>query len=359
MIITIITPFDSSNYGAFLQAYCLKLQLENDGHAVQHIYTRNAQYVRNLYYSDAPTRKKEWLHFWNFYKKKKFGIRKLELFRRDQCAFQVVQDTSNTDLFILGSDEIWNINQEVFRQDVFWGIGYQPAISYAASIGNASASVLLNEQKYVDAVRDLKDVLVRDAHTKEFVDSVLEKRNASLVCDPTMLIPVREYSEKFQDDYLIHNDCLLVYAYHVNKQQRTAINKYAKKHHMKTVSCCFWHEWCDHQCDCSPLQFSSLIRQCKAVFTTTFHGSIFSILNHANFVSVPTSIKTSQLLSQFGLEFRLLPENIFSEETLTVALDETKIDYDTVERTVKLVREQSVNELRRAIKLVSGGSYEV
>ena len=36
MNVLVITPFDSSNYGAFLQAYCLKRKLESMGHTVAH-----------------------------------------------------------------------------------------------------------------------------------------------------------------------------------------------------------------------------------------------------------------------------------------------------------------------------------
>lgn len=353
MKITVITPFDSSNFGAFLQAYCLKEQLESMGHTVRHILTREPEYVTSLYYKERPTRKKDILLRWRFEKKKKYGIRKLRLFQKDQEFFDVIQDTEGTDVFILGSDEIWNVKQPVFRQEIFWGIGLSPVISYAASIGSADVETLSHDTKYIHAIEHLKAILVRDVKTKQFVESVGKK--AEIVCDPTMLIPVDNYGETLQDEYISTHKCFLIYAYYVSNSEKKAIQTYAKRHGLKVVSCCFWHDWCDYQCECGPLKFSSLISQCEAVFTTTFHGSIFSILNHANFISVPISPKTNQLLEQFGLKERLIPENEFSENKLSEVLDRKYNNYDHLEEQIASMREASVKKLENSLRIARGG----
>ena len=353
MKITVITPFDSSNFGAFLQAYCLKVQLEGMGHTVRHALTREPEYVTGLYYKNKPTRKKDILLRWRFEKKKNYGIHKLGLFQKDQDFFDVIYNAEDTDVYILGSDEIWNIKQPAFRQEIFWGIGLDPVISYAASIGSADIKALSQDTEYVHAIERLKAVLVRDVQTKQFAESV--GRKAEIVCDPTMLIPVDNYGEKLQDEYISAHKCFLVYAYYVSKNEKKAIKAYAKTHGMKVVSCCFWHDWCDYQCECGPLKFSSLIRQCEAVFTTTFHGSVFSILNHANFVSVPISPKTNQLLEQFGLKERLLPEGEFSENRLSEVLDRENNNYEYVEEQIASIREASVEKLETALRIACGG----
>nr|WP_296099115.1 polysaccharide pyruvyl transferase family protein [uncultured Mediterraneibacter sp.] len=353
MKITVITPFDSSNFGAFLQAYCLKMQLENMGYTVNHLLTREPDYITNLYYKSRPTSKKEFVFWWKFEKKKKYGMRKLELFRKDQEIFSVVDRSEKADVYVLGSDEIWNINQPVFQREIFWGSGLNPVISYAASIGGADIKKLMQDTKYTQAIEKMKAVLVRDVQTKKFVESI--GKETEIVCDPTMLIAIDKYGEELQDEYISKNECLLVYAYYVSKSEKKILKNYAKAHGLKIVSCCFWHDWCDYQCECGPLKFSSLIRQCRAVFTTTFHGSIFSILNHANFVSVPTSPKTSQLLEQFGLKNRLLPEKEFSESNLTGILNGEPINYNYVEKKIELIRETSKKKLADAIGSAHGG----
>lgn len=354
MNITVITPFDSSNFGAYLQAYCLKKQLENMGHTVSHALTRSSEYVIGLYYKDKPVRKKHKLFRWKFEKAKKYGQRKLKLFRKDQKVFNITNDLSKADAYVLGSDEIWNIRKNAFRNEIFWGINLTPAISYASSIGNAQLSMFKENPKYINAVDKLSSVLVRDIRTKEFVESNTNKK-AEIVCDPTMLIPVENYGEELNDTYISNNKCFLVYAYYVSKSEKKAIKAYAKENGLKVVSCCFYHDWCDYQCECRPLQFSSLIRQCESVFTITFHGSIFSILNHANFVSVPISEKTNQLLQQFGLEKRLLPESDFSKERLCEILNGEKPDYKEIEEKIKVIRNSSIEKLNTALSNVCGG----
>ena len=213
MNITVITPYDSSNYGAYLQAYCLKRKLEDLGHSVSHIPTRSEEYVRALYYKEKPTRKKEKLFPLSFKENQEFGKRKFEQFQKDQKEFRVVsEDSDSADLYILGSDEIWNITHPAFRKPVFWGIGKDPVISYAASIGGANVDLLKKDPEKINALRKLSAALVRDGKTIDFADEVSGKK-AQLVCDPTMLVPVESYGREFHDEYLDRHDCLLVYTY--------------------------------------------------------------------------------------------------------------------------------------------------
>lgn len=350
MKITVVTPYDSSNYGAYLQAFCLKYYLEKEGHEVVHVPTRDAEYVRNLYYRDKPLSKKDKLMPWKFRKKVEFGKHKLSLFQPDQEVFRVVDpEKSESDLYILGSDEIWNVTQPAFRKPIFWGAGLSPVISYAASIGKAEIEGFEKFPEQINGLRKLSSILVRDERTKEFVQKYASA-DAQIVCDPTMLVPVEEYGKAFSDSYIEQNDCLLIYAYRLKKEVQKSIQNYARKKNLKTVACCFQHDWCDYQCECSPLQFSALIRKCKAVITTTFHGSIFSILNHARFVSIPTSPKTNQLMAQFDLESRLLPEEKVNADTIEAILDGQKIDYDEVESKIRGIRERSAEALRTAVE---------
>ena len=355
MNITVITPYDSSNYGAFLQAYCLKLELEKLGHTVFHVPTRDPEYVRNLYYKKNPVRKKDKLFRLRFEQNKKFGMRKYELFSKDIESFNIRNTDSQSDLYILGSDEIWNVNQAVFEKPIFWGMGLDPVIAYAPSIGSASEDTLKKYPEQINAVRKIKALMVRDEKTKSFVENITGLK-ADIVCDPTMLIPIEEYGREFHDKYLEEKDCLLVYAYNtLSKSCIESIKAYAKTHNMKVVGCCFNHSWCDHICECSPLEFSGLIRQCKAVITATFHGSIFSILNHADFLSIPYSPKTNQLLGQLGLENRLLECDDCSAENIASILDGSRIDYEAVNQKIQSIRQKSEQLLKDGIERASAG----
>ena len=113
MNITVVTPYDSSNYGAFLQAYCLQQYLVSAGHSVTHIPTRPADYVEALYFHRMPVTKKEKLIPGVYRRHTAYGKKKYELFSRAQKAFHVTEDLSDTELIVLGSDEIWNVKNPV------------------------------------------------------------------------------------------------------------------------------------------------------------------------------------------------------------------------------------------------------
>ena len=350
MKIVVITPYDAPNFGAYLQAYCLKYQLEKMGHEVIHVPTSSKQDIQNKYYTERPISKKDMIMPWKFAKKVEFGKEKLKLFQEDHKEFCISNDLKNikADLFILGSDEIWNVKQQMFRKLIFWGKGLSPVISYAASIGRSDLGDFNDYPEHIELLENLKTILVRDVRTKQFVEQCAN-RKAELVCDPTMLVPVAEYGKEYKDSYIENNECILIYAYRLSSKVKREIRSYARKTGMKTVACCFQHDWCDHNCNCTPLQFSSLIRQCKAVITTTFHGTIFSILNHREFVTIPTSPKSNQLLEQLGLSQRLLDESLISADSLGKIFVENHINFTEIDNMIKKLREKSIQLLAETL----------
>ena len=348
MNILVVTPFDSSNYGAFLQAYCLKRKLESMGHTVAHRLTRDADYVRHLYYHETPETDAE-REDPLFAEKVEFGKATYRLFLEDQKVFSVVDPAAwPADLYLLGSDEVWNFKQKAFRQPLFWGEGMEPVISYAVSMGSADPALFGEYPELKNAMQSVQTLLVRDGRTKEFAESQTG-RHAELVCDPTLLVPVESYGREYHDPFVEQNDCLLIYSYKIAPELQKSIREYAHARGLKTVGCCFVNDWCDHTCVCSPLEFSSLIRQSREVFTTTFHGSIFCILNHAKFVSVPVSPKTSQLLEQLSMTDRLLPKTPPAAAKQIAEVMARPIEYDEVDQRVAALRASSERLLQEAI----------
>lgn len=350
MKIGVVTPYDSSNFGAFLQAYCLKRTIEKMGHEVIHIRNRSDEEAKKLYYHEMPIGRKEKIMPWKYQKDKHFGEEKYNIFREAQAVFNVkTVNESEADLFILGSDEIWNINHKAFRNTHFWGKEMNPVISYAPSIGNADIEEYGKYPEIVNCLNNLNLALVRDEKTKTMVESYSNTK-VHTVCDPTMLLPVDEYYEHVEDEYIKTHDCLLVYAYKtIKKNEIKSIRETAKKLNLKTVACCFNHSWCDYQIQCSPLQFSSLIRQCKAVVTTTFHGTMFCLLNHANFASITVSVKTTQLLEMCNLKSKGLRRDDVSTDNLTSCLTEETHDMNQVDFIIENLRKKSIKLLEEAI----------
>lgn len=344
---TVVTPFDSADFGAFLQAYCLKAYLESEGHTVKHIRTKSQEYVRELYYHKTPKTKREKYIPGVFEKQRKFGQKKYRIFTDAQKCFDVADGAEKTDVMIIGSDEVWDIRKAAFQTPFFWGKIGVPTISYATSIGDASVEEFRFYPDQIQQLKQFKAVLIRDENTAKFVETYTDHAPIK-VCDPTILVSVDSYGEELTDTFVENHKCLLVYAHRLPRKIIKEIKAYAKSQGFKTVACCFRHDWCDYQCDCSPLQFSSLIRKCEAVITTTFYGSVFSFLNYTDFVCVSEDAKCTQLLEQFGLLDRILSEEIVCRDSIAHVLQQ-EINYEAVDSLIAVWRSKSRDALKEAL----------
>ena len=82
---------------------------------------------------------------------------------------------------------------------------------------------------------------------------------------------------------------LLLYTYNFTIQNwtRDYVIRYAREKNLKLVSVGFYFSWCDYNVNCSPLEFSDVIRQAQCMVTTTFHGSVMGVMNHKKLLAVP------------------------------------------------------------------------
>ena len=100
---------------------------------------------------------------------------------------------------------------------------------------------------------------------------------------------------------------------------------------------------------CGPLEFCRIIEEADYVITTTFHGTIFSVLNEKQFVSLPASIKTNDLLVRLGMEERLI-ENSTDLSTIQELLQKRMIDYGKVNCRISEMRENSLALLKKSME---------
>ena len=286
MKIAVVTVHDSANFGSFLQAYALQNVLEKDGHEVYFAITRDKKYVKGLYYKFVLSRESV-LHPVRTLKNIINGRKKYRLFKEEQKCFKEIEadEIRGCDLSILGSDEIWNIRTEVFRDLIFYGEHSVKAIAYAVSAGLAKPEEF---EKYPEITRLIKKIdapLVRDENTARCVEKITGTA-PSEVCDPTLLADSSIYNKPYTDEYIKNNRCLMLYMYQPDIRTRNIITEFARKQGLRLVSVGFYYDWCDYNVLCSPLEFCSVLKEAEYVITTTLHGTIFSVLNNKKFVSI-------------------------------------------------------------------------
>lgn len=349
MKIGIVTVHDSSNYGSFLQGFALYHTLEDWGHEVYFIRTREKEYIDHIFCPVIQIKSLLKNPIETLQNRKK-GKEKYKNFKKEWEGLKVLEhwDDIELDKIILGSDEIWNVKNPTFRREIFYGIGMKNVITYAIS---ASGTIIEDMKKYpklMDGIRNISSILVRDVNTQKLVEQITGKK-PQMVCDPTFLLPVEAYVSKNTKKAIITKQkYILVYSYVIKDNLKNNIIQFARNNNLKIVAACMEHKWCDEFVNGSPLKFCEILRDAEYVVTTTFHGTIFSFLNHKKFVAEPFSPKVNDVLAKVGLEQAIIEDGI-SYEKFEKTLAHSNYKYTEVEDKILEWREKSLELLKASL----------
>lgn len=314
MKIAIVTVYDSVvNFGSFLQAYAMSKVLESRGHEVF--------FVRRMPNDEILKRFNRLSKIQNSVSSKK-GIKAKFLSQRSKYVIQREMDANKNrykcslsdwksikiidpaeiedcgiQLVICGSDEIWNIHNKDIDLD-FYSCGWVkhiPKLAYAISSGNSKTSEYLNDPEFFNAVGDFCKILPRDQMTQSMISDITNVKE-SIVCDPTLLLG--------QDGFTLTNKgkefgkYILVYSYFLTRKEKKFIKKYARNNGLKIISPCIYSSIADEVVYTSALDFPSLVFNAECVYTTTFHGTIFSLMFAKRFCALSRLPKVANLLEQ-------------------------------------------------------------
>lgn len=314
MKIAIVTVYDSVvNFGSFLQAYAMSKVLESRGHEVF--------FVRRMPNDEILKRFNRLAKIQNSVSSKK-GIKAKFLSQRSKHVIQREMDANKNrykcslsdwksikiidpaeiedcgiQLVICGSDEIWNIHNKDIDLD-FYSCGWVkhiPKLAYAISSGNSKTSEYLNDPEFFNAVGDFCKILPRDQMTQSMISDITNVKE-SIVCDPTLLLG--------QDGFTLTNKgkefgkYILVYSYFLTRKEKKFIKKYARNNGLKIISPCIYSSIADEVVYTSALDFPSLVFNAECVYTTTFHGTIFSLMFAKRFCALSRLPKVANLLEQ-------------------------------------------------------------
>lgn len=279
MKVKIVTVHNSLNPGSFLQATSLYKAVEKLGYTVE-FYDAG---VRNIW-------KQACIESLYLCKNKKFKdigdkFKIARIYTRLLQEYNISKSIEPTDIYILGSDEIWNVaRKNMASHPVLWGKGFNLSrtISYAPSINNATEQDLLKYDFVKAALEHLKAVSVRDRHSKECIEKITD-RTIYEVCDPTVLA----FPEKYQEieNHCICENYILIYIYSksVSEDEIQAVRDFSKKTGKKLIAFGAAQGWCDFNINGSPDDFLMYIKYADYVCTSTFHGTMLSIIMNKQF----------------------------------------------------------------------------
>ena len=221
-------------------------------------------------------------------------------------------------------------------------------ITYAPSFGIEKIPETL-QSDYIKWLKEIPYLSVREEQGKKMVHE-LTGRDAEILCDPTMTLPADHWIEiEEKPAGIAETPYLLTYFLgDRTKDYDRYIKKIADQYGLKIINL---YDVLDLQgYAVAPQEFIYLIHHAQLVCTDSFHGAVFSILMHTNFVSFgrvenggSMESRMQTLLSRFGLEQR---SNQRVTEDSLFAADFTKADEE-----LKKAREQALVFLKHALSV--------
>ncbi|HEY5589173.1 MAG TPA: polysaccharide pyruvyl transferase family protein [Candidatus Paceibacterota bacterium] len=360
--IGIITYHRAYNYGSVLQAYALNKYLRESGFFVETIDYRN-QSQKDIYsLFQKLTGIKSILQ--NIYsliyiskllkRKKRFDLFIKEFIPLTKREFysehELLLSNLNFDIYICGSDQIWNNSLPDF--DIAYLLSFvsdkSKCIAYAPSIGKDS----LTEKEIIffhDYVEKFRALSIREKQGMIALNLALE-----LAVDPTLLIEESEWND-ITSEQLVKGKYIFCYFLGNVKEMR----KFAKKMHeqLKLPLVVIISSSRDifvgnryKIYDAGPSEFLSLIKNSEYVCSNSYHALLFSVIYKKKFWSFINNKKglncNSRLVNiaeLLGLEDRVININ-----SMNVDLDK-EIDYKTVNSKLKKLVESSKRYLINSI----------
>lgn len=366
-----VTLHHNANYGANLQAYalvkCLSSLTEEEVRLVDY---RNER-IRNLY-RVAPFDLTDHGIRVNMRSCKRFAkmllqpqgtcIRDRKFYRFRKKYIPMTSTVKNPEeiaklqcphLFV-GSDQIWNdwITGDQ-KNRVFYGNIKTPetvVASYAPSLGNSSFSE--DEDRAVSEYINNFDFL--SVREEQLIDLIHGRYRGKIdvVCDPVFLLNKKEWGEldsspKEKEPYIFvylleRNPVLFEIA-------RTVSEHYKLK--MIVLSDGQKASWQlgEYRKNADPCDFISGIRNAEFVITNSFHGTVYSMMFHKKFITIPDTrrgIRMIALLEKYGLQERLIKNS----RDFTIDAMEKEIDFSTVDEMIEAERIHAVEYLKKVLQ---------
>lgn len=377
MKIGVITCHNVYNYGASLQAHALQHYLEQMGNEVE-IIDYNPWFHRDRYNPFWLNRKLKdkrafllkYVHPYRLYRAYRNGMFKTWGRKSpfDHFTKTILHLTSKkyksidglrkfppmADIYIAGSDQIWNTNSENGKDPSYYLDFGSPKrrISYAASL--ATSTIAEGWEDFVKReVEKFDYVSVREKTGVALLKS-LGIGNVEMVLDPVFLLDAKYWSLLSEQAKCGKNierkSYLLLYDFLGNNtQMRDFAKMISQKNGFVIVSINDLRksEYADININnAGPLEFLWFIKNASCVISNSFHATAFSIIFRRNFYTYSlnghnNSSRMVDFLSMLGLAERFDTADLFLPE----------IDYEEIGRRLESYQNRSKCFINTAISI--------
>lgn len=374
--------YNTFNYGSMLQSFATQKTIENLGYECEFIVyqkKKSIKYIikqfprlfnKYLIYEKMLSFKKR-IRLKNYKEFEKLDDVRKKAFLRFQEKYynhfspvyygydNLCEAAYTYSAIIVGSDQLWS---PAGLGTNFYNLMFVPddikKISYATSFGVSSIPryQLSRTRAYLRRINYLS---VREAQGAKIVKELIGTE-AKVVADPTLLLSTKQWDKEIPNERLIGEPYILCYFLGENSEHREIAIQLKHEMGIKIVSMPFLDTFVKEDVNFGDIQmfnagpdgFINLIRNAECVLTDSFHGSIFSILYHKQFMTLNrycdgSNSRNSRLDSLFGylgLEDRRYCAKCGIREQM-----ENCIDYRTVDQRISELRSKSIKFLNDAL----------
>ena len=268
---------------------------------------------------------------------------------------ELSEEQFNYDYYLSGSDQLWNLRAKDFDWSYYLEfVKKGKRISYAASFGPLGQS--WNEEQMKRVKEDLLKYDFISVRERGSFDNVqkLTGREAEINVDPTMLLSKNDWDKIIPKERIEKKDYILLYdlgsadetrklALKVSKILKlpVVITKYMGiKHHFSKF---------EKHYDCGTLEFLNLIKNAKLILSSSFHGTVFSIIFNKPFYAINglKDYRINTLLEKMDLKERTIELNNIEVKCRNAF----SIDFKSANVLLKEEQNKSEQYLKKALDI--------
>jgi len=376
--IGIITIFNVNNYGAELQTFALHYKLKSlgyDNEIINYLFFKNSKYKSEresesvLNVSKIRTLKDFVLKCFDKYsclanpqvakrRKERFD----NFYKNNVCLSKVYDSFSalyNADLeydtLIVGSDQVWNPSNNTNLAPYFLTFAKKgmKKISYASSFGvNKIPTSYFSV--YKDWLHNIDFLSTRESDGIKIIKEITG-RDATHVLDPTLLLSKQEW-EKLSVPYSSNEPYILLFVFKNSKYITDFAAYLQRKTGYKIIRICKNEMRVDSDDkilnirDFGPLEFLGLYKSASLVLTSSFHGTVFSLIFEKPFYTITPANKDNNSRQDGLLSLVELSSRLIKEDEKFPDLNNMEIDFIRTKKIIDREREKSINFLQNALK---------
>ncbi len=358
----IITFHAAHNYGSSLQSYALKTIYTSLGVKSQIINFRTPaqkdQYtpltkrkgfkyiLKNAFFLlNYKKRKEKYITFENF-----ISTYLTEHQPEYYSLEQLTATPPDYDLYICGSDQIWNTRPNDASMAYFLPFTNGKKASYAPSFGPIGN--ITNKEEISQYLKSFDMLSVRELRGQELVKE-MTGTEAPILVDPTVLLKSEQW-DILSRERLVSGEYIFFYSLFSTRAMIREVREISRQLKLPVVVSNISNQndlltGFIHKTNAGPREFLSLVKHAKLVITSSFHGSVFSILYNKPFL-VYNGLQDNRINTL--LETTHLQNRSFSAgEGRQHAMDAFNTDYTLANELLEKERQKALQYIAKTLEL--------